>query len=64
MDKVDEDGQRYKLPVRKLISPRHVMYSTVTMVNKYYTGYLKVAKRVDHKSSHKKKIVAVWFDGC
>ena len=33
------------------------MYSMVTIVNKYCIVYLKVAKRIDLKSSdHKKKI--------
>ena len=31
------------------------MYSMATIANNYYTAYLKVARRVDLESSHKKK---------
>ena len=49
-----------KLPA---ISPGDVMYIIVTIVNNIV--YLKVAKRVDFKSSHyKKKKVYMCGDGC
>ena len=38
------------------------MYSMVTIVNN--NVYLKVAKRVDLKTYHKKKIVTMCGDGC
>ena len=45
--------KRYKLPVRREISPGDVMYNMMTIVNNCIV-YLK-EKRVDLKSSHHKK---------
>ena len=45
-------------------SPGDVMCNRVTLVNKYRTVYLRVAKRVVLKSSHHEKKVAMHGDGC
>ena len=46
--------KRYNLAGIKQLSPEDAMYTRVTIFNNIAL-YLKVAKRVDLKSSHKKK---------
>ena len=57
--------ERYKLPLVKQFSHRDVMYSILTIVNAIIV-YLKVAKRVELKSSHHKKktFLTIWGDRC
>ena len=51
--------KRYKFQVVRFKSPGNVMYSMVTVVKKKTkqncTVYMKVAKRLHLKSSHRKK---------
>ena len=47
MEETAEGIKTFKLPVIRLLSLEHIMYSVVTIINNIV--YLKVAKRVDLK---------------
>ena len=52
-----EGDKRHRFSVIRLILPRGVVHSMVTLVNS--SELYNVAKRVDPKRSHKKKIVTM-----
>ena len=63
MGNIGEGGQKDKLPVVKQVSHGNAMQSVVTIVNDIAMLFLKVAKRVNLKSSYHQKNFFVTMHG-